>query len=502
VKQYFAYTRVSTVKQGEHGVSLQEQKSEIERYAQQKGIVISEWFEERETAAKLGRTIFTQMMKRLRNREAVGVVIHKIDRSARNLRDWVDIGQLTDDGIEVHFTREAIDMQSSSGRLSADVQAVVAANYIRNLREETIKGFYGRLKQGIYPLPAPLGYVDEGRGKPKTIDPVRGPLVRLAFQLYASQEYSQYSLAVEMKKRGLRTKSGRTVGKTTLAGVLSNPFYYGLIRIRKGNKSFAGAHQPLITRKLFDAVQDVLHGRAVRSKPQVLEFLYSRLIRCKGCGRSIIGEFQKGHVYYRCHSRTCHGTSVLEEEITEKLADKLSGLKLHPEELKDLDLYLEERRASSGQEQNQRVAEHEIRLAAINERLNRLMDALLDGHVEADLFAERKKTLLSERLECEAEIRELRSNPGQLDSSLLEFVELAKALSLLYEKAEPQEKRQIIRMAMSNCSIEHKTFDFVLKPALSALDLARADQYGGPSSRRGRKFWAGMGRMLFTNQEQ
>ena len=96
-------------------------------------------------------------MQRLRKGEAAGVIIHKIDRSARNLRDWVDIGQLTDDGIELHFTREAIDMQSSSGRLSADVQAVVAANYIRNLREETIKGFYGRLKQGLYPLPAPLG---------------------------------------------------------------------------------------------------------------------------------------------------------------------------------------------------------------------------------------------------------------------------------------------------------------------------------------------------------
>jgi len=66
MKQYFAYTRVSTVKQGEHGVSLQEQKSEIERYALQKGLAISEWFEERETAAKIGRKLFTQLMQRLR----------------------------------------------------------------------------------------------------------------------------------------------------------------------------------------------------------------------------------------------------------------------------------------------------------------------------------------------------------------------------------------------------------------------------------------------------
>jgi hypothetical protein len=44
---------------------------------------------------------------------------------------------------------------------------VVAADFIRNLREETKKGFYGRLKQGLFPPPAPLGYPGCGGGKPK-----------------------------------------------------------------------------------------------------------------------------------------------------------------------------------------------------------------------------------------------------------------------------------------------------------------------------------------------
>src|ERR1700761_8889006 len=105
MKQYFAYTRVSTARQGEHGVSLQEQKAEIERYSKQRGLAISTWFEERETAAKQGRIVFTEMMNRLCKGEADGVIIQKIDRSARNLRDGADIAQLMDDGIEVHFPR-------------------------------------------------------------------------------------------------------------------------------------------------------------------------------------------------------------------------------------------------------------------------------------------------------------------------------------------------------------------------------------------------------------
>jgi DNA invertase Pin-like site-specific DNA recombinase len=110
------------------------------------------------------------MLKQIRQD---GMVIHKIDRSARNLKDWADLGDLIDQGIELHFVNESIDLHSRGGRLSADIQAVVASDYIRNLREETRKGFYGRLKQGFFPLPAPLGYLDKGKGKNKELDPER-----------------------------------------------------------------------------------------------------------------------------------------------------------------------------------------------------------------------------------------------------------------------------------------------------------------------------------------
>src|SRR5262249_16284240 len=168
--------------QGEKGVSLQEQHDAIERYAQRNGLKISEWFEERETAAKRGRPIFNKMLKLLNRGKSDGVIIHKIDRSARNLKDWADLGELIDQGIEVHFANESLDLHSRGGRLSADIQAVVASDYIRNLREETRKGFYGRLKQGIYPLPAPLGYLDMGKGKPKELDPTKAPLGQKGFR--------------------------------------------------------------------------------------------------------------------------------------------------------------------------------------------------------------------------------------------------------------------------------------------------------------------------------
>ena len=183
-KPFFGYIRVSTAKQGEKGVSLQEQRSAIENYAARYGLSVTKWFEERESAAKRGRPVFANMMHELRRSKAQGVIIHKIDRGARNLKDWADLGELIDSGVEVHFANESLDLNTRGGRLSADIQAVVAADYIRNLREETRKGFYGRLKQGIYPLPAPIGYLDRGKGKPKDVDPLCYARTHLAIARY------------------------------------------------------------------------------------------------------------------------------------------------------------------------------------------------------------------------------------------------------------------------------------------------------------------------------
>src|SRR5437016_6096341 len=128
--KFFSYARVSTTRQGE-GVSLQQQKEANERSAAHLGVKIIEVFEEQETAAKRGRPVFSRMLRLLKSGKASGVIIHKIDRSARNLRDWADLGELIDSGVEVLFANESLDLRSRGGRLAADIQAVVASDFIR-----------------------------------------------------------------------------------------------------------------------------------------------------------------------------------------------------------------------------------------------------------------------------------------------------------------------------------------------------------------------------------
>src|SRR5262249_2904640 len=115
------------------------------------------------------------------------------------------------------------------------------------LKEETKKGFYGRLRQGIYPRPAPLGYRDRGKGLPKEIDPVQGPLVRKVFEWYATGNLGPEALAEKMHDLGLRNRKDGRVSVNGLSCVLHNPFYLGLIEVKLAGEVFRGAHTPNAT---------------------------------------------------------------------------------------------------------------------------------------------------------------------------------------------------------------------------------------------------------------
>jgi site-specific DNA recombinase len=499
MRRFFAYVRVSTAKQGEHGVSLQEQRSAIEGYASRNGLQIIQWFEERETAAKRGRPVFTQMLKLLRQGKADGLIVHKIDRSARNLRDWADLGELIDQGIEVQFANEGVDLNSRGGRLSADIQAVVAADYIRNLREETRKGFYGRLKQGVYPLPAPIGYRDMGAGRPKEPDPMRAPLVRKAFELYASGGYNLHLLREEISRLGLRNRNGGGLSITGLSVMLNNPFYIGLIRLKRTRETFAGSHQPLISRSLFERVQAILHGKT-HTKGVRHTFLFRRLLRCARCEYSLRGELHKGHIYYRCHTRACPVTCVREEQVDGAVRSSLERLTLLPEEAR----YVAERFAQLRSE-SIRIEEetaHALRLreAQIKDRISRLTDAYLDGVLDKSTFEGKKAKMLMELQEVKENLRDGVSG-SVLVNRAAEMVELAGMASFQYEKALPEEKRDLLQILTSNRRANRKDVVLTLFPPFQIIANRFQTTNGAPYRDIGRTWDAILSGMVALIRE-
>jgi site-specific DNA recombinase len=479
-KKYFGYIRVSTAKQGEKGVSLQEQQSAIRQYAQRYGLTILQWFEERESAAKRGRAVFGQMMGQLRKGTAQGVIIHKIDRSARNLKDWADLGELIDSGVEVHFANESLDLNTRGGRLSADIQAVVASDYIRNLREETRKGFYGRLKQGLYPLPAPLGYLDRGKGKVKELDPLMAPIVGKAFELYGSQQYSLHRLLAEVDRMGLRNRFGIPISLTGLSTILNNPFYMGIVRVKRTGELFPGAHSPLVSKALFERVQMTLEGKTVDRLVRH-NFTYRRLVRCGGCGRSLIGESQKGHVYYRCQTRECPTKTVREEVIEGVMTATMAILKLDDEELAYVREWMEDARLHQDSLREEELQHTKLRLDAVRNRVNRLTDVFIDGMLEKPLFEERKAALVIEEREVRERMHDLEAGNGLALRKLEEFLELMKNAPFLYKNANPDEKRDLVRNLFSNLRLIDRNVSVEPHPSVQVLVNRPKISYGAPS---------------------
>jgi site-specific DNA recombinase len=327
---YIAYIRVSTEKQGSEGVSLAEQHRAISSYADRHHLIITAWYEERSTAAKRGRPIFKQVMKSLqRGQGRVGLLMHKIDRGARNLRDWADIGDALDQGIAVRFAHDDVDLHTRSGRLTADIQAVIAADYIRNLREEVKKGIVGRLRQGLYPFGAPRGYRNHGKGRVKTPDPIIAPLIVACFQRYATGTYSLRTLAVEMATLGLVNADDQPLRPNAMSKLLHRAFYTGIITIK--GQTYTGIHQPLITEELFSSVQQMLKRRHPRKPRFRHDFRYRRCLRCLTCHTHLVGELQRGRIYYRCH--ICRGVSVREDRVRDMSSSATSWKLEDPREL-------------------------------------------------------------------------------------------------------------------------------------------------------------------------
>jgi site-specific DNA recombinase len=467
-KKYFGYIRVSTAKQGEKGVSLQEQKGAIQQYAQRFGLSIVQWFEERESAAKRGRPVFALMMRGLRSGTVRGLIVHKIDRSARNLKDWADLGELIDAGVEVHFANESLDLNTRGGRLSADIQAVVASDYIRNLREETRKGFYGRLKQGFYPLPAPLGYLDCGKAKRKELDPERAPLVAKMFILYGTGKYSLHRLLDESRVWGLRSRQGRELHVTGLSTILNNPFYTGMIRIRRTKEAFAGNHQPLVAKSLFDRVQAILRGKTVVRMVRH-NFAFRKLVRCGRCEYTLIGELQKQHVYYRCQRRCCPTTTVREEAVDGAVAPLIARLTLDTEELEYVQNWVEDARANEHTSRQQEIHNARLELDRIRARLGRVTDALIDGILEKPTFDARKAALLSDEQRILEAIRNLEAGNGGAFQRLERFLELVRNAPVAYKYANPDEKRDLVKNLFSNLKLIDKNLDLALKPSVELI---------------------------------
>ena len=252
-----------------------------------------------------------------------------------------------------------------------------------------------------------------------------------------------------MYRRGLRSRNGGRVNKTGIETILRNPFYIGLIAIRRTGKTFEGAHEPLIAPSLFEAVQARKQGRHAKKRVRH-DYTYRRLFRCGQCNSAMIPERQKGHVYYRCHTRSCSTKTVRETAIERDVLSALGGLAFAPGQISALETTLTERVQSSREDQHSKI--EVANLGRATAKLDRLTDALVSGTIDEGTYRTKHRELLIEKAAIEERQRS-QCDQRQIERTLGKFLELAKNLAGLYVFATAAEKRQIVELLFSNREI-------------------------------------------------
>jgi hypothetical protein len=147
---------------------------------------------------------------------------------------------------------------------------------------------------------APIGYLNAPRamGTSLTADPERAPLVRRAFEEYATGRFTKEQLLKHTRAGGLTNRRGRPLTSQAIGMLLRNQLYAGIVDVPEyGVRGKRGDFEPLISEDLFYRVQSVLSGRVPSTTPQQRahpDFPLRAFVRCESCARGLTGSWSKG----------------------------------------------------------------------------------------------------------------------------------------------------------------------------------------------------------------
>ena len=236
---------------------------------------------------------------------------------------------------------------------------------------------------------------------------------------------------------------------------------------------------PLVEKSLYDRVQDVLHGRINGRDGYRHRFPFRKLVRCQHCGRFLIAEKQKGHVYYRCHTKRC-GTCVREEIISASCRQLLASCEIPERVWETLRAKAAGYRDSWDTDKKEVQNSLRVQLGQIRDRLSRLTDVFLDGQLEKELFESKKTEFLNQEKTLEDIFRDLDRAGHSLPDRVEAALELIRTASFLQKQASEEKWREYLKELSSNRVADGKNVVFMRSPTCDILGKLAQNVSGCP----------------------
>ena len=352
--KYCLYARKSTERDEKQALSIESQVKEMLAIAERENLEVVDVRREAHSAKDSGtRPVFNEVIDDVRSGRYTGVLAWHPDRLSRNAGDLGTLVDLMDQKslLEVRtygqtFTNSPSEkfllmILGSQAKLDNDNKSV---NVKRGLRM--------RCEMGLWPAPAPTGYLNEKRADRRghvLVDQERAPVIREMFEKVAYEKWTGRKLYHWLKfDLNFRTPYGnKNLTLSNVYKILNTPFYYGEFEYpAKSGNWYKGKHKPIISKELFEKAKERLkRDRIVRSETK--EFAFTKLIKCGLCGSGVSAEekfkFIKStgltarYVYYGCsrsRDRNCKSGYIREEDLIEQLIGLLRYLGLNSSEVK------------------------------------------------------------------------------------------------------------------------------------------------------------------------
>ena len=208
-----AYVRVSTVEQARQGESLTTQRARIQRYLELADAEIVDTIaDDGVSGKKLDREGFQEVLRRLRNDEADGLCVSRLDRMTRRVRHLIEL-------VEDVFVRrnkhlmsvaEQIDTNTPIGRAVLTILSAIAQLEREQIAERVYEVLQEKIRRGERAGTMPYGFVldpADPTGKMLTAHPGEQEIIGVAKGL-RDGGWSYHRIAEELTRRGIPTKKG------------------------------------------------------------------------------------------------------------------------------------------------------------------------------------------------------------------------------------------------------------------------------------------------------
>ncbi len=396
--RYFIYARKSTDDFSRQVRSIGDQLAEVRELAARENLTVVDEIIEKQSAKAPGRPLFNDMLDRIERGEAEGILAWHPDRLSRNALDGGRLIHLIDRKhlLDLKFPTFRFEA-TAQGKFMLGMMLTQSKYYIDNLSENIIRGKRQKIRAGIWPQVAPMGYLNDRATRSIVPDPVHGPLVAKMFELYATGEYNFRILRGKLADLGLRTLGGNIPTIANVQHALINPIYYGVLRYK--DELYDGQHTPLVSQALFDECRRVMLQRGRAKSKDNLPFLYRGQLRCGGCGCLITLEQQRQYRYVRCTRKKerCREPYVREELLAEQIQEAIKSVALSEDVAQEILTELDQRAEASAAHARAEDASVQDQIAQTDQRLQRLMNLYLDNAVSVEEYRQSKNTLVVER---------------------------------------------------------------------------------------------------------